>query len=133
MKNVVALFSFIVLIIAMIHYYFIPRIAVYNTIDQLEISLSKVKTMVASSETIYFFSNNPSNEAEIRFKTQFLLVPRIVVSAKIEEIPADSYIVFVDDKTVSAIESETGKIARQSTFLFSTNNEFIVSLLKKKQ
>ena len=133
MKNVVALFSFCVLIVAMIIYYFIPKIAVHNNIDQLEIALSKVKESVPASESVYFFSNNPANEAEIRFKTQFVLVPRIVVSAKLEEIPKGSYLLFVDDKSVSASEIEVAEVVRQSTFLHSTNNDFIVSLLKKKQ
>ena len=133
MKNVIALFSFIVLIGAMIGYYLVPQISIPNNIDQLEFSLAKVKLTVPPSETIYFFSNNPANETEIRYKTQFVLVPRVVASAKMEEIPANSYIVFVDDKTVTAIESEIAKITSGSTFLHATNNDFIVSLLKKKQ
>jgi len=133
MKNVIALFSFMVLIGAMIGYYLVPQISIPNNIDQLEFSLAKVKLTVPPSETIYFFSNNPANEAEIRFKTQFVLVPRIVASSKIEDIPANSYIVFVDDKTVSASSSDTEKLASLSTFLHATNNDFIVTLLKKKQ
>ena len=132
MKNIVALFSFLVLIGAMIGFYLIPQISIPNNIDQLEFSMAKVKLTVPASETIYFFSNNPANETEIRYKTQFVLVPRIVTTAKVEEIPANSFILFVDDKTVSAAESEIAKITSGATFLHATNNDFIVSLLKKK-
>ena len=132
MKNIVALFSFLVLIGAMIGYYFIPKISIPNNIDQLEVALAKVKIAVPPSETIYFFSNNPANETEIRFKTQFVLVPRVVASAKMEEIPPNSYIVFVDDKLAESPKAITSELTSATKLLFADNHDFIVSLLKKK-
>lgn len=133
MKNILLLILFFATFGVMAGVYFVPKINEMNNIDTLEWSLRKVENIVPKSETIYFFSKKDiANETEIRFKTQFILAPRVIVSEKFRNVPKGGYVLMVHDKHCQSPDLDYDELPKRSRFLFSNEDDFVVTLLKKK-
>ena len=111
-----------------------------NDIDHLQHLVQNVRKVVPSSKYIYYVSN--SNSEELYLKTQFALVPNVVLNYRYEDIPRDSCMLIVQNKmtfyyTKNMNTNESyiiaDSIARDSNILLSDSDRlFTITLLKKK-
>jgi len=132
MKNIVLLIVFFVGIGIMANVYFIPNLETKNNIDLLGDELEDVAKIVPRNATLYYIPNDAPNEAEIRYKAQFVLAPRVIVLEKSGIIPKGSFMIKIRDKNMQLPETKNDTLLKNVTELFSANNYFNVALLIKK-
>ncbi len=116
----------------MANVYFIPRLDEGNNIDFLEAELQDVAKMVPLNSTLYYIPSEAPNEAEIRYKAQFILAPRIIVFEKSGVIPKESLMLSILDKSISPPKIKNDTLLKHADQLFSASDRFNVTLLKKK-
>ncbi len=97
-----------------------------NDIDKLNISLTEIKNILPKNSIISFITNfNESNNKELYFKTQFVLVPRVLVK---DDLNNDT-ILIIDSPSI-----EEKSIVRDAIALYSdSNNLYNIKLLRKNK
>ena len=131
MKNVILLILFFIGIAVMANEYFIPRMDTENNVDFLDAELREVIKIIPQSDTLYYISTDATNDAEMRYKTLFALVPRTMVIEKSGIIPKGTFMLQVRDKSIPQKASEKDTVFKNSQQLYSGGNRFTVTLLKK--
>ena len=131
MKNIVLLIVFFVGIGIMANVYFIPNLETKNNIDLLDAELEAIAKIVPQNTTLYYIPSEAPNEAEIRYKVQFVLAPRAIVLEKSGIIPKGSLMINIHDKNMQLPKTKNDTLLQNETQLFSGNGHFNVILLKK--
>jgi hypothetical protein len=94
-----------------------------STIEKIEIALESVKKKIPENSEISFFTNlqETSPSMELYFQVQFVMCPVIVTQSNRDTI-----------LIVEQVDKDPLKQENMQVLLFSEENNFRVSLLKKK-
>ena len=131
MKNIILLILFFAGIAVMANVYFIPRLNEENNLDFLDAELQEIAQMIPTSATLYYLPTEAPNDAEIRYKTLFSMVPRVMVLEKSGKIPKDSLMIRIEDESQPQTITKNDTVLQNSQLLISRTNRFNVKLLRK--
>lgn len=149
MRNVFSILLFIILMCFMILFFLVKLYRSVSPIDSFQSTIKKIEEIVPNSETVYYFSNmNISdkfisdehmaryndNERDMFFITQFTLAPRIIKKQELENIPTNSYILLIQDKSIDNHNINTIKYFQDCDSIFSNDNSnYFIILLRKTE
>jgi hypothetical protein len=131
MKNVPLLLIFFVALGCMFVTMFVPNLEEKNSIDQLHYSLYDVKDMIPDTSKVYLLQNESLSDTELYYKSQFLLAPRIVISARYTDIPKGSYMLLLKHRSESVVTDSL--FVSASPLYAETDRYFSVKLTRKAQ
>ena len=99
-----------------------------NEINRLILLTENLKKFYTPTDSIYVASDR--NAREMLFKSQLVVAPNITIEYAKGKVPSNSFILFVDDKTITDSIINSDPIFSKASLYHTSDSLFSVTLYK---